>query len=90
MMDGLDAMRLDYSEPRGAFFLWTNSVIHGHPCYRAVVPAVERGPRADLPGTGFGDQWGGYLRISLLQSTDLIREALVRMQPVVERYQFST
>lgn len=39
-----------------------------------------------FPGTGFGENWGGYLRISVLQSTDLLKEALERMRPIIERY----
>ncbi len=90
MMEGLDAMRLDYSEPRGAFFLWTNSASTGIHATELSYLLLKEGRVLIFPGTGFGDQWGGYLRISLLQSTDLIREALVRMQSVVERYHFST
>ena len=90
MMDGLDAMRLDYSEPRGAFFLWTNSSSTGIHATELSYLLLKEGRVLIFPGTGFGDQWGGYLRISLLQSTDLIREAIARMRPVVERYQFST
>jgi aminotransferase len=39
-----------------------------------------------FPGTGFGEQWGGYLRISILQSTEKIIEALTRIEPIVNRY----
>jgi bifunctional pyridoxal-dependent enzyme with beta-cystathionase and maltose regulon repressor activities len=39
-----------------------------------------------FPGNAFGEKWGGYLRISILQSTDLLREALTRMEPIISRY----
>ena len=37
------------------------------------------------PGTGFGENWGGYLRISILQSTALLQEALERMREAEAR-----
>ena len=89
MMQGLDAMGLDYSEPRGGFFLWTNSSSTGIHATELSYLLLKEGRVLIFPGTGFGEQWGGYLRISLLQSTDKIREALERMQSVVERYRFS-
>ena len=86
MMDGLTAMGLDYSEPRGAFFFWTNSSPTGIHATELSYLLLSEGRVLIFPGTGFGDQWGGYLRISILQSTDKIREALKRMQAVMERY----
>jgi aminotransferase len=86
MMDGLDAMGLDYSEPRGAFFLWTNSSPTGIHATELSYLLLKEGRVLIFPGTGFGDKWDGYLRISLLQTTDKIREALDRMRPIIERY----
>lgn len=90
MMDGLTAMGLDYSDPRGAFFLWTNSSTTGIHATELSYLLLKEGRVLIFPGTGFGEQWGGYLRISILQSTELIREALGRMQEVVERYKVET
>jgi aminotransferase len=86
MMDGLTAMGLDYSDPRGAFFLWTNSSSTGIHATELSYLLLKEGRVLIFPGTGFGEQWGGYLRISILQSTDKIREALKRMETVVEKY----
>lgn len=86
MMAGLDAMGLNYSDPRGAFFLWTNSAPTGIHATELSYLLLKEGRVLIFPGTGFGENWGGYLRISILQSTDLIREALQRMQAVVEKY----
>ena len=86
MMEGLDAMGLDYSEPRGAFFLWTNSSSTGIHDTELSYLLLKEGRVLIFPGTGFGDNWGGYLRISLLQSTGKIREALARMATVIEQY----
>lgn len=90
MMDGLNAMGLDYSEPRGAFFLWTNSSSTGIHATELSYLLLKEGRVLIFPGTGFGEQWGGYLRISILQSTDKIREALQRMQSVIDRYRYTS
>ncbi len=86
MMEGLSAMGLDYSDPRGAFFLWTNSSSTGIHATELSYLLLKEGRVLIFPGTGFGENWGGYLRISYLQATDKIREALERMRPVIERY----
>lgn len=86
MMNYLDAMGLDYSEPRGAFFLWTNSGPTGIHATELSYLLLKEGRVLIFPGTGFGENWGGYLRISILQTTDKIKEALRRMQVVIEKY----
>lgn len=86
MMDGLRAMGLDFSDPRGAFFLWTNSASTGIHATELSYLLLKEGRVLIFPGTGFGENWGGYLRISILQSTDLIQEAMDRMRPIVDRY----
>jgi aminotransferase len=86
MMDGLTAMGLNYSEPRGAFFLWTNSQPTGIHATELSYLLLKEGRVLIFPGTGFGENWGGYLRISILQSTDKIKQALRRMQSVIDQY----
>lgn len=89
LMAGLRELGLDFSEPRGAFFLWTNSSSVGIHATELSYLLLKEGRVLIFPGTGFGENWGGYLRISVLQSTDLLREALVRMRAVVERYRLA-
>jgi aspartate/methionine/tyrosine aminotransferase len=86
MMDGLRGLGLDFSEPRGAFFLWTNSASTGIHATELAYLLLKEGHVLIFPGTGFGENWGGYLRVSLLQSTELLAEALERMRPIIERY----
>jgi aminotransferase len=86
MKAGLDAMGLAYSDPRGAFFFWTNSEPTGIHATELSYLMLKEGNVLIFPGTGFGPNWGGYLRISILQSTEKIRTALARMQTVVEKY----
>jgi aspartate/methionine/tyrosine aminotransferase len=86
MMDGLRALNLTFSEPRGAFFLWTNSASTGIHATELCYLLLKEGRVLIFPGTAFGENWGGYLRISILQTTDLLQEALNRMKPIIERY----
>jgi aminotransferase len=86
MMEGLSSMGLSYSEPRGAFFLWTDCSSIGVHSTELSYLLLKEAQVLIFPGTGFGENWGGYLRISILQSTDLLREAVNRMRPVVEKY----
>jgi aminotransferase len=86
LMAGLSDLGLNYSEPRGAFFLWTNSSSTGIHATELSYLLLKEGRVLIFPGTGFGENWGGYLRISVLQSTDLLKEALGRMRPIIERY----
>lgn len=86
MKAGLGAMGLDYSDPRGAFFFWANSEPTGIHATELSYLLLKEGNVLIFPGTGFGPNWGGYLRISILQDTGKITAALERMKTVVERY----
>ncbi len=86
MMNGLRDMGLDFSDPRGGFFLWTISSSTGINATELSYLMLKEGRVLIFPGTGFGDKWDGYLRITLLQSMDELQEALRRMKPVIERY----
>jgi aminotransferase len=86
MMDGLRALNLDFSEPRGAFFLWTDTSSTGIHATELSYLLLKEGRVLIFPGTSFGEQWGGFLRISILQSTELLKEALERLRPIIERY----
>ena len=86
MLQGLPAMGLRFSDPRGAFFFWTNSSSIGIHATELSYLLLKEGRVLLFPGTAFGEQWGSYLRISILQSTEQLQEALTRMQPILERY----
>ncbi len=38
-----------------------------------------------FPGTAFGDSWNNYLRITTLQPTPVLAEAVERMKPVMAK-----
>jgi len=85
-MAGLTEMGLTFSEPRGAFFIWTNSSSTGIHATELSYLLLKEGRILLFPGTAFGENWGGYLRISLLQPSDVLQEAWQRMKPIIERY----
>lgn len=82
----LREMGLNYSDPRGAFFAWTNSSSTGIQATELAYLLLSEGRILIFPGNAFGEAWGGYLRISFLQSTALLQEAMERMRPIIQRY----
>jgi aminotransferase len=82
----LTDMGLSYSDSRGAFFAWTNSSSTGIHAMELAYLLLQEGKILIFPGNAFGPNWGGYLRVSFLQDTELLREAMVRMRPIIERY----
>ena len=86
LLHGLPPLGLQFSDPRGAFFFWTNSSATGIHATELSYLLLKEGNVLIFPGTGFGENWGGYLRISILQSTELLQAALERMTPILVRY----
>ncbi|MEX2500824.1 MAG: aminotransferase class I/II-fold pyridoxal phosphate-dependent enzyme [Trueperaceae bacterium] len=83
---GLRDMGLDYTDPRGGFFFWADSSSTGLRALELSYLLLEEARVLVFPGTGFGQRWSDYLRITTLQPTDVLREAIERMTPVVQRY----
>lgn len=86
MIEGLRALNIDFSDPRGAFYIWANTTATGIHATELSYLLLKEGRVLIFPGNGFGENWSGYLRMSLLQPVEVLREALARMAPVVERY----
>lgn len=86
LADGLTTMGLDYTDPRGGFFFWADSSSTGMRALELSYLLLKEAGVLVFPGTGFGARWGDYLRITTLQPTEVLREAVTRMTPVVQRY----
>jgi aminotransferase len=86
MAAGLSDMGLAYTDPRGGFFFWADSSSTGLRALELCYLLLDEAKVLVFPGTGFGERWGDYLRITTLQPTDVLREAVERMTPVVRRY----
>ena len=87
MKAGLSDMGLDIGQPRGGFFIWPNSGSTGIHATELSYLMLKDARVLIFPGAGFGEGWDSYLRSTVLQPTELLREAVERMRPVIARYQ---
>jgi len=86
MMEGLSNLGFTYTEPQGAFFIYTNAASTGLGAFELSYLLLREGHVLIFPGTAFGEKWTDWLRISLLQPEDKLREALERMKTVLARH----
>ncbi len=84
--EGLTQMGLKYSDPRGGFFFWADASSTGLRALELSYLLLKDARVLVFPGSAFGENWRNYLRITTLQPTDVLREAVARMTPVIERY----
>lgn len=84
--DGLRAMGFDAKDPRGGFFFWADSSSTGLRALELSYLLLSEARVLIFPGTAFGESWQNYLRITTLQPTEVLKEAVSRMMPVVQRY----
>jgi aspartate/methionine/tyrosine aminotransferase len=82
---GLNAMGLRYGEPRGGFFFWADSSASGMSALELCYLLLQEARVLIFPGTAFGENWSDYLRITTLQPTAVLAEAVKRMSPVMRQ-----
>lgn len=86
LLEGIDKMGFAYGEPRGGLFVWADSSSTGiHAAALSHLLLKEAGVLI-FPGTAFGEKWREYVRITLLEPIEVLKEAIERMMPVVSRY----
>lgn len=86
LLEGLDKMGFAYGEPRGGLFVWADSSSTGiHAAALSHLLLKEAGVLI-FPGTAFGEKWREYVRITLLEPIEVLKEAIERMMPIVSRY----
>jgi aminotransferase len=83
---GLTAMGFTYGEPRGGFFFWANGSSSGLRALELSYLLLKHARVLIFPGTAFGAAWSDYLRITTLQPTAVLEEAVARMTSVLERF----
>lgn len=86
LLRGLDRMGFAYGEPRGGLFVWADSSSTGIHAAELSLLLLQEGRVLVFPGTAFGEKWREYLRITMLEPIETLREAVERMLPVLERY----
>ncbi len=78
----LDEMGWSYGDPRGAFYIFANTRATGRNATELAFHLLEHARVLLFPGTGFGEGWDDYVRISLLQPQAKLVEAFRRIQTV--------
>jgi len=83
LCEGLDAMGIPYAEPQGAFYVYANVSVVGIPASQFCERLLAEGRVMIYPGQIYGDYTDDFVRMSLTQPVDRIREAMSRIQTVV-------
>ena len=86
LLDGLDQVGFAYGEPRGGLFVWADSSSTGIHAAELSYLLLQEGRVLIFPGTAFGEKWREYVRITMLEPIETLREAVGRMLPVIARY----
>jgi aspartate/methionine/tyrosine aminotransferase len=85
IVDGLNAIPgIHCHMPRGAFYVFPNVEAYGRPARKLASYLLDQAGVALLPGTDFGQNGEGHLRLSYASSIENIREALDRMRDALE------
>ncbi len=87
MLAGLAELGMDVGDPRGGYFIFPNSSSTGIPATALSYLVLKEAQVLVFPGSGFGAGWEDHLRITVLQPTELLKESIERMRPVLSRYQ---
>ncbi|KAF6000900.1 hypothetical protein F1559_002440 [Cyanidiococcus yangmingshanensis] len=83
LLSELEGCRL--AKPRGAFYAWLDVSSYRRPVEDIVREMLEANKVAVLPGTDFGAQGEGYLRISFVCDEPTLREGIRRMATTLRR-----
>ncbi|MHB8646295.1 MAG: pyridoxal phosphate-dependent aminotransferase [Thermomicrobiales bacterium] len=84
LMPALDTLGFTYGYPYGAFYIFANIATTGMPAFTLARALLEEARVLIFPGTGFGPAWSDYLRFSFLQPTPILREAVRRVEGVLQ------
>lgn len=85
MMQALDEVGFTYGHPGGAFYIYVNVEKSGLPAPVFCERLLREARVLLFPGTLFGDTDDRYVRMSLLQPVERMREAMERIMAVKER-----
>lgn len=86
MMAELDRMGLSYGRPRGGLYIWANVASSGLTATELSYYLLDEEDVLVLPGAGFGDGWDDWIRMTILQPEDTLREVAARMAAVIARH----
>ncbi|MSO52118.1 MAG: aminotransferase [Acidobacterium sp.] len=83
LCEGLRSMGIPYADPQGAFFVYANVSGVGMGATAFCEKVLREGRVLVFPGVVYGDYTDDFVRLSLTQPVDKIREACARMAAVV-------
>ena len=83
LMAALTDCGFTFGQPRGAFYIFANTASTGLPAFDLAHRLLLEERVLIFPGTGFGAEWGDYLRFSFLQPAELLLEAVARLKRAV-------
>lgn len=75
LVDGLRKLGFDVKMPKATFYVWFDC---GMPSFDFTAKMIEKGIVV-TPGVGFGESAEGYVRMTVTQPVERIKEALERM-----------
>lgn len=84
MLRSLDALGIPYAKPQGAFYVYANVAVVGVSASTFCERLLTEGKVMMYPGTIYGDHTDDFVRMSLTQPVEKIREAMRRMASVVQ------
>jgi aminotransferase len=86
LLQALSEMGFTYGTPHGGLFIWANAASTGIEATELSYFLLEEADLLILPGTGFGENWGNYMRMTLLQPKEVLEDAIRRMKDVLARH----
>lgn len=85
IVDGLNAIKgISCIKPKGSFYVFPNIKALGKTSMEVGNELLEKAGVITVPGSAFGNQGEGYLRISYANSLENIKEALNRIEKYVK------
>jgi len=85
MMGELDRMGISYGHPYGGLYIWANVSSTGLGASEFSYKLLDEENVLVLPGAGFGQGWDDWIRMTILQPEETLREVAARMSKVVEQ-----
>lgn len=79
LVDGLSQMGWQVEKPKATFYVWA-PIPPGRTSKELSMWLLEKAQIITTPGNGFGKYGEGYIRFSLTESAELIKEALQRIK----------
>jgi LL-diaminopimelate aminotransferase len=86
LCDGLNAMGWRVAKPKASFYVWAR-VPDEMTSAQTATDLLEHGGVVVIPGTGYGENGEGYIRMSITLDTARVEEGVRRIGKVYTRWQ---